>query len=99
MIIVLGSIVAQKETFDELRRISLEHVRRSRTEPGCLAHDVHVDAANPLKLVFVEKWADAAALAAHFKVKESIAFVMRGRELSASAPAIEIFEASPAKMG
>jgi quinol monooxygenase YgiN len=77
----------------------MEHVQRSRTELGCVAHAVHTDSENPLKLVFVEKWTDAVALAAHFKVKGSIDFVNRARELAAGAPAIEIFEAAPAKLG
>ena len=35
MIIVTGSIVARAGSVDELLALSLEHVRRSRTEPGC----------------------------------------------------------------
>ena len=99
MIIVLGSIVAKPETLDSLLRLSHEHVSRSRAEPGCISHDVHVHSENPLKLVFIEKWQDAAALAAHFKVKESIDFVAKARALSAEAPVIEVFEASPLRVG
>jgi quinol monooxygenase YgiN len=99
MIIVVGSIVAKPDSFEEVQRLGLEHTRRSRCEPGCVSHDIHVDCENPMKLTFIEKWADAATLAAHFKVKESIAFAMRARELSASPPSIEIFEASAAKIG
>jgi len=99
MIIVLGSIVAKSETFEVLRKASLEHVHRSRTEPGCLAHAVHVDSENPLKLVFVEKWQDKAAIAAHFRVQASIDFVTRARELAAEPPTIEVFAAEPAKLG
>lgn len=99
MIIVLGSVVARPDTLDALRKISLDHVHRSRAEPGCIAHAVHADGENPLMLVFVEKWTDAAALALHFKVKGSIDFVTRARELAAAPPVIEIFEAAPAKLG
>jgi quinol monooxygenase YgiN len=99
MIVVLGSIVAKPDTFDALKRLGLEHVHRSRTEPGCVSHAVHVDTENPMKLVFVEKWKDAAALATHFKVKASIDFVTKGREMGAEAPTIEIYEALPAKLG
>lgn len=99
MIIVLGSIVAKPDTFDALRRLGLEHVHRSRGEPGCISHDVHVHSENSLKLVFVEKWQDAAALATHFKVKESIDFVAKARALSAEAPVIEVFEASTLRVG
>ena len=61
MIIVTGSIVARPEAFEELLSLCLEHVRRSRTEPGCRSHAVHRDAENPLRLVFFEEWDDRAA--------------------------------------
>jgi quinol monooxygenase YgiN len=99
MIVVLGSIVAKPDTFETLKRLGLEHVHRSRTEPGCLYHSVQVDVENPMKLVFVEKWKDAAALVAHFRVQASIDFVNKGRAMGAEAPTIEIYEATPAKLG
>ena len=74
MIIVTGSIVGRPETIDRLIAVSLEHVHRSRTEAGCLAHAVHRDVENPLRLVFLEEWADRDALMAHFRVPESAAF-------------------------
>ena len=98
MIIVLGSVVAKPDTLPALLKASQEHVERSRAEPGCIAHAVHIDHENPLKLVFVEKWADAAALATHFKVKGSIDFVGHVRSLAASAPVIEIFAATEQKI-
>ncbi len=75
MIVVTGSVTAKPDTFDEVRRLSLEHVHRSRTEPGCISHAVHVDCENPLKLVFFEQWADRAALLTHFAVPASRDFV------------------------
>ena len=33
MIVVTGSVTARQDSFDEVRRLSLEHVHRSRTEP------------------------------------------------------------------
>ena len=75
MIVVTGSVTVRTETFDEARRLSLEHVHRSRQEPGCISHAVHVDCENPLRLVFFEQWADRTALAAHFAVPASGEFV------------------------
>ena len=71
MIVVTGSVTAREDSFDQMRELSLEHVRRSRTEPGCISHAVHVDCENPLRLVFFEQWADRAALLAHFSVPAS----------------------------
>ncbi len=98
MIIVTGSIEARPETVDELVALSLEHVRRSRTEPGCLAHGVHRDVERPLRLVFVEEWADRAALAAHFRVPASGAFVQRAATLAAGPPSMRVYEATPVRV-
>jgi len=94
MIVVTGSVSAKPDTFDEVRRLSLEHVHRSRTEPGCISHAVHVDCENPLKLVFFEQWADRAALLTHFAVPASRDFVRSLQSLAAAATTIEIYDAT-----
>src|SRR4051812_43474786 len=75
VIVVTGAVVGSDATIDELIRVSLEHVHRSRAEPGCISHAVHRDAENPNRLVFLERWADRDAILAHFAVPESNAFV------------------------
>jgi len=94
MIVVTGSVTTLPETFEEVRRLSLEHVHRSRQEPGCISHAVHVDCENPLRLVFVEQWADRAALAAHFAVPASGAFVRALRSLAAGPTMLELYDAT-----
>ena len=98
MIIVTGSILAKPGHDEQLLAASLEHVRRSRGEPGCIAHAVHRDAENPLRLVFVEEWADRAALQAHFAVPASRAFVKAAAAFAAAAPAMQVYEAQPLKL-
>ena len=98
MIIVTGSILARADTLDELIRLSLEHVGRSRREPGCLAHAVHRDVENPLCLVFVEEWVDRAALMTHFAVPASQAFVKRAAALGAAPPTLNVYEAAKVRM-
>jgi quinol monooxygenase YgiN len=93
MIVVTGSVTARKDCLDEIRRLSLAHVHRSRGEPGCIAHAVHADCENPLRLVFIEQWADRAALSAHFAVPASRDFVRALQPLAAASSTIEIFEA------
>jgi quinol monooxygenase YgiN len=95
VIIVTGSIRARPDTIDEVVELSLQHVRRSRQEPGCLLHSVHRDVEDPLRLVFVEHWADSAALATHFDVPESAAFVVAVSELAAETPQLDIYDAEP----
>jgi len=98
MIVVTGSVTAREDSFQEVRRLSLEHVHRSRKEPGCLFHAVHVDCENPLRLVFVEQWTDRAALLTHFAVPASGEFVRALQPLAASAATLEIYEATPVKL-
>lgn len=92
MIIVVGSVAARDGKLDELLAISLRHVQRSRLEPGCISHGVSRDAENPNRLVFVEEWADRAALAAHFAVPASRAFVKSVLPLAAGPPSMTVYE-------
>jgi quinol monooxygenase YgiN len=94
MIIVIGSVFAKHDSLEELLDLSLEHVRRSRKEPGCLSHAVHQDAENPLRLVFVEEWADRASLEEHFRVPASRAFVRAARALATERETINSYDAS-----
>ena len=55
MILVTGSFTTKQEHLASALALSVEHVHRSRSEPGCIAHAVHQDAENPLRLVFVEE--------------------------------------------
>ena len=94
MIVVTGSVMARQDSFDEVLKLSLEHVHRSRGEPGCISHAVHVDCENPLRLVFFEQWADRAALLAHFAVPASRDFVKSLRGLASAATSIELYDAT-----
>jgi quinol monooxygenase YgiN len=94
MIVVTGSVLARQDTRDEILRLSLEHVHRSRREPGCLSHAVHSDCEDPLRLVFVERWADRNALLAHFAVPASRDFVKALQPLAATSTTLEIYDAT-----
>ncbi|HEX2365735.1 MAG TPA: putative quinol monooxygenase, partial [Bradyrhizobium sp.] len=65
-----------------------------RAERGCISHAVHVDCENPLRLVFIEQWADRAALTAHFAVPASRNFVRALHPLAAGSPEIQIYDAT-----
>ena len=97
MILVTGSILAREDAFDEVLTSCLQHVERSRAEPGCISHDVHVDCQNPMRLFFFEQWADEAALRAHFAVEGSRAFVksLKGRIVETSGTRIYRAESIP----
>ena len=93
MILVIGHVMTSPKTSAEITRLCTEHSARSRAEPGCLAHNVHADCENPARLVFVERWADEAALKAHFAVPESQAFVKAVRALSPARTHMTVYSA------
>jgi quinol monooxygenase YgiN len=79
--------------------LSLEHVRRSRLEPGCLEHGVSQDADDPCRLVFVEKWESMQALQRHFAVPASRAFVKALAGLLKERPSMDLYEATAVPAG
>lgn len=99
MIIVTGTVTMTPDTEAEMLEISKKHCARSRAEPGCITHNVHTDAEDPMRLVFVEYWEDLAALQAHFRVPESGMFAKRLTELSTTGADMKIFNASEVKTG
>jgi quinol monooxygenase YgiN len=95
VLIVTGSVRARSDAIDEMLELSVQHVHRSRTEPGCLLHSVSRDAEDPWRFVFLEHWVDADALRAHFRVPASGHFVAQLAGLADGAPTLEIYEAQP----
>lgn len=93
MIIVTGSAIAQEGADAEMERISLEHVLRSRTEPGCISHAVSRDVEEPGRFVFVERWADMAALQVHFRLDASRQFAKNLALLSGGRIEMKLYQA------
>ena len=99
MIIVIGAVVARSDAIEDVRALSCEHVRRSRQEPGCLSHEVTVDAEDASRFLFVERWSDMASLEAHFALESSRRFVGALRGLLAAPPEMTLYEASGVRPG
>lgn len=99
MIVVLGSVRVRPDKLEQALALSLSHVQRSRKEPGCIAHAVHIDSENPQRLVFVERWADQAALQVHFAVPESGQFVAALSGLLSEPPEMTVYAAEPLQSG
>jgi len=94
VILVIGSVTALPGRYQEALALSQEHVARSRSEPGCVAHAVHRDTESPDRLVFVEEWLDQASLQQHFKVPASRAFAKALAELASGAPTLAVYDAT-----
>ncbi|RZV34121.1 MAG: antibiotic biosynthesis monooxygenase [Sphingomonadaceae bacterium] len=93
MIIITGSVTVQTDKREEALALGCEHSARSRKETGCIAHNCHVDAENPLRLHFFEKWEDAASVKAHFAVPESRQFMQQMGAFAKAAPDLKIYRA------
>lgn len=97
-ILVTGKVTAKQGKLDEVLTISLEHVKRSRLEPGCISHAVLYDMENPQSLVFVEEWVNLSALSAHLCVPASRDFGKALSELTEGTPNMRVFETTPVKL-
>jgi quinol monooxygenase YgiN len=91
MIVVTGSVLTNAVNRTTIEALSIKHCQRSRAEPGCIAHNVHADCENPDRLVFLEVWADAAAVQTHFAVPASGAFVREIGGLSSEPPEMKLY--------
>ncbi len=98
MIIVTGTLHARPDTRAQVLALSCEHVLRSRAEAGCLEHGVAIDADDALRLVFFERWADAAAIGAHLILPASREFGKRVAALVDQPPTLSLFEASETRL-
>jgi len=94
MLIVRGRVKLQAEQQMQGLKLSMQHVSRSRQEPGCISHAVYVDVEDPTTLVFFEEWADQAALDAHFALAASREFMRELMAMADGEPDLRIFEAS-----
>lgn len=99
MIIVTGHVIARTGTEQAVERLAVAHVERSRTEPGCLAHEVSRDVQQPLRFVFVEHWHDMATLQAHFRLDASRQFARAMTELCETQPQMNIYQAEAIRTG
>ena len=92
MILVIGQALAKPDTLQAMLSNSVEHVERSRAEPGCISHEVSTDAQVPLQLTFVERWSDMDALRAHFRVEASRAFAKALAAMADGAPRMSVYQ-------
>lgn len=97
MIIVTGSAIAREGADAEMQRISVEHVLRSRAEPGCISHEVSRDVQQPNRFVFVERWADMVALQVHFRVSATRQFAKAMAELAGGQLEMTVYQSDVIK--
>ncbi len=65
------TITAKPGTGSELAQAYRTRCAAVMQEPGCLQYEICQSAVNPDRLILLERWADAAALAAHAELTRS----------------------------
>lgn len=93
MIVVWGSIKIKENEMEKAIALSLEHVHRSRQEPGCIKHSVQIDVEDANTLIFYEEWQDMTALQTHFAVPDSGHFIKDISAVAVAAPEMKIYTA------
>jgi len=94
MIVITGEISLKPEHREQAIRLGCEHSARSRGEPGCISHHCCLDAEDPNRMHFFERWHDMAAVQAHFAVPASGEFVRAVAALATARPEISIMDAT-----
>lgn len=62
---IIATIVAHPEHREMVTQALTAMLAPTRAEAGCQQYDLHVDQADPNRLVMIERWTDDAALDAH----------------------------------
>jgi quinol monooxygenase YgiN len=96
MIIVTGAVRTTSDSKGPILAVSLEYSRRSRTEPGCVAFNIHVDCEDTDRLVFFEIWEDTAAVKAHLGGEKAREFAAYLQANAAVPPEIAVYTAQAA---
>ena len=74
MLIVLAKAKVGDGAIDAAREAIATMEEASRAEEGCIAYTFTQSISDPSVMLIVEKWIDAAALAAHFATPHMAAF-------------------------
>ncbi len=94
MIIVRGEVKISQKDLDQAIELSLAHVQRSRSEPGCKYHSVGRNLEATTELTFYEEWADIGALKQHFAQPSSQQFFATLTSLALAKPVLKMYSAT-----
>jgi len=90
---VVAVLIARPGHEAALADILAACVAPSRAETGCLTYRLHRDRGRPGRFVFIERWADAAAFAAHQATPHFQALVAAVGDHVETPPEVMVVEA------
>jgi quinol monooxygenase YgiN len=72
----------------ELKSVLLRLIEPTRAEKGCVRYELHQSETDPADFVFLEEWANGAAIAAHMQTPHVQDALSRVATLLAAPPDI-----------
>lgn len=91
MIKIIARRIIRPECIEAFEALALELVRESKKEPGCLSYTLNRSSADPRVHLFVECWADQAAIEAHNASPHFQRLVPQFAALTEERPPVEFF--------
>lgn len=85
---VVARVSVRPDKLDETLDAFNALVAATRAEAGCIRYELLQNIADPHDLTFVEEWADAESLEAHFATEHFNAVAARAQELLTVPPDI-----------
>jgi quinol monooxygenase YgiN len=85
---VVARVNVRPDKLDETLQAFESLVAATRAEDGCITYDVMRNVEDPHDIAFVEEWASAEALDAHFATEHFQAIAARSGELLTAPPDI-----------
>ena len=98
MILITSTLHTRPGQRERALELALAHSERSRTEPGCIQHDVFLHPTDGDALFFYEQWADQQSIDDHFRKQTSIAFVASLAPLAADPLSLTITPTGPSEV-
>jgi len=96
VIYVVATLTVKPEARAELIAAAKLSIAATRKEAGNISYDMYESVTDPAKIVFVEQWESAEALAPHGKSDHMRAFGRVAVSCMAAPPRIEVI--TPAKV-
>jgi quinol monooxygenase YgiN len=97
MIVVVGRVKSDAARRTELIRIGQAVAAASRAEDGCVSYRLYEDTELEDEFVFVEEWADEAALQRHFGTPHVAEFMRAINETIAAPPDVKFHTIASSK--
>lgn len=96
-VVVVAAVTAADGKADAVRHLMVhELIPATHAETGCVTFALHVDVADPNKLVLIERWVDRSALDVHLAADHLGTFRAKVADLTDGPAQVFVLEPLPA---